>query len=73
MKRDVLSEEYYDEVCRVIGDAAIVLVEAGMDTRRETLAELLKRTRHDRMDADREEQNVLEHAIRRVKPVEKTG
>lgn len=73
MKRDVLSEEYYDEVCRVIGDAAIVLVEAGINTRRETLAELLKRTRHDRMDADREEQKVLEHAIRLVKPEEKKG
>lgn len=29
MKRDVLSEEYYDEVCRVIGDAVIVLAEGG--------------------------------------------
>lgn len=68
MKRDVLSEEYYDEVCRVIGDAAIVLAESGHNTSREILANLLIRTRHERTDADRDEQKVLEHAIRLIKP-----
>lgn len=68
MKRDVLSEEYYDEVCRVVGDAVIVLAESGHDTQREMLATLLKQTRLKRGDSDREEQRVLEHAIRLVKP-----
>ncbi|WP_187488231.1 DUF2767 family protein [Duffyella gerundensis] len=68
MKRDVLSEEYYDEVCRVVGDAVIVLTESGHDTPREMLATLLKQTRLKRGDSDREEQRVLEHAIRLVKP-----
>lgn len=68
MKRDVLSEEYYDEVCRVVGDAVIVLAENGHDTPRERLATLLKQTRLKRGDSDREEQRVLEHAIRLVKP-----
>lgn len=68
MKRDILSEEYYDEVCRVVGDAVIVLAEAGYDTRREALADLLKKTRNERHDADRDEQKVLEHALRLVKP-----
>ncbi|QKJ86821.1 DUF2767 family protein [Paramixta manurensis] len=68
MKRDVLSEEYYDEVCRVIGDAVIVLAESGMDTSRSTLTTVLKQTRMKRSDSDRDEQKVLEHAIRLVKP-----
>ena len=68
MKRDVLSEEYYDEVCRVIGDAVIVLAESGYNTHREVLTNLLMKTRHDRVDADRDEQKVLEHAIRLIKP-----
>ncbi|KGT91674.1 hypothetical protein NG99_16820 [Erwinia typographi] len=68
MKRDVLSEDYYDEVCRVIGDAVIVLAESGYNTNREVLSNLLKKTRRDRSDADRDEQKILEHAIRLVKP-----
>ncbi len=68
MKRDVLSEYYYDEVCRVIGDAVIVLAESGYNTNREVLSNLLKKTRRDRSDADRDEQKILEHAIRLVKP-----
>ncbi|MBP2170046.1 DUF2767 family protein [Erwiniaceae bacterium BAC15a-03b] len=68
MKRDVLSEEYYDEVCRVIGDAVIVLAESGRDTQRSVLAELLKKTRLKRGDSERDEQKVLEHAIRLIKP-----
>lgn len=68
MKRDVLSEEYYDEVCRVIGDAVIVLAEGGVNTDRKVLSNLLLKTRQGRSDADRDEQKVLEHAIRLVKP-----
>ncbi|WP_147197740.1 DUF2767 family protein [Pantoea sp. MBD-2R] len=68
MKRDALSEEYYDEVCRVIGDAVIVLSENGFNTQRDVLTQLLKKTRHEREDADRDEQKVLEHAIRLIKP-----
>lgn len=68
MKRDILSEEYYDEVCRVIGDAVIVLSESGFETRRDLLADLLLKTRQERTDADRDEQKILEHAIRLVKP-----
>ncbi|ARJ43900.1 hypothetical protein B1H58_18825 [Pantoea alhagi] len=68
MKRDALSEDYYDEVCRVIGDAAIVLSESGLNTERETLASLLWQTRQRRQDSDRDEQKVLEHAIRLIKP-----
>ncbi|AXU95128.1 MAG TPA: DUF2767 domain-containing protein [Erwinia persicina] len=68
MKRDVLSEEYYDEVCRVIGDAVIVLAEDGRNTQRSTITDLLQQTRQLRSDADREEQKVLEHAIRLIKP-----
>lgn len=67
MKRDVLSEEDYDEVCRVIGDAVIVLAENGFNTQREVVTELLKKTRLERNDADRDEQKVLEHAIRLIK------
>lgn len=67
MKRDVLSEEYYDEVYRVIGDAVIVLAESGFDTERDTLASLLWQTRLRRHDSDRDEQKVLEHAIRLIK------
>ncbi|MDU6442095.1 MAG: DUF2767 family protein, partial [Pantoea sp.] len=33
MKRDVLNEDDYDEVCRVIGDAVVVLAESGRETR----------------------------------------
>lgn len=68
MKRDALSEEYYDEVCRVIGDAVIVLSESGLNTERDTLASLLWQTRLRRQDSDRDEQKVLEHAIRLIKP-----
>ncbi|UQY45806.1 DUF2767 family protein [Erwinia sp. PK3-005] len=68
MKRDALSEDYYDEVCRVIGDAVIVLAESGLNTERETLASLLWQTRQRRLDSDRDEQKVLEHAIRLIKP-----
>ncbi|GLR09589.1 hypothetical protein COO59_00260 [Mixta theicola] len=68
MKRDALSEDYYDEVCRVIGDAVIVLSESGLNTERETLASLLWQTRLRRQDSDRDEQKVLEHAIRLIKP-----
>lgn len=68
MKRDILSEDYYDEVCRVIGDAVIVLSESGFETRRDMLADLLLKTRQERTDADRDEQKILEHAIRLVKP-----
>jgi len=67
MKRDVLSEEYYDEVCRVIGDAVIVLSENGHDTQRAVIADLLIKTRLKRHDSERDEQKVLEHAIRLVK------
>ena len=68
MKRDALSEEYYDEVCRVIGDAVIVLSESGFNTERSTLANLLWQTRLRRHGSDRDEQKVLEHAIRLIKP-----
>lgn len=68
MKRDALSEDYYDEVCRVIGDAVIVLSESGLNTERDTLASLLWQTRLRRKDSDRDEQKVLEHAIRLLKP-----
>lgn len=68
MKRDALSEDYYDEVCRVIGDAVIVLAESGLNTERDTLARLLWQTRQRRQDSDRDEQKVLEHAIRLIQP-----
>lgn len=68
MKADVLSEAYYDGVCRVVGDAVIVLAESGHDTPREILATLLKQTQLKQVNSDREEQRVLEHAIRLVKP-----
>ncbi|MDR7342083.1 hypothetical protein J2X14_000471 [Pantoea alhagi] len=68
MKRDALSEDYYDEVCRVIGDAVIVLAESGLGTERDTIANLLWQTRQRRLDSDRDEQKVLEHAIRLLKP-----
>lgn len=68
MKRDVLSEEDYDEVCRVIGDAVIVLAEGGYETQRAVIADLLIKTRHDRTDSERDEQKMLEHAIRLMKP-----
>ncbi|MFS2222362.1 DUF2767 family protein [Pantoea sp. B65] len=68
MKRDVLSEEYYDEVCRVVGDAVIVLAESGHDTQRAVITDLLKQTRLKRGDSERDEQKILEHAIRLVKP-----
>lgn len=41
MKRDVLSDEDYDEVCRVVGDAVIVLAESGHETQRADIARLL--------------------------------
>lgn len=68
MKRDALSEDYYDEVCRVIGDAVIVLAESGLGTERDTIANLLWQTRQRRLDSDRDEQKVLEHALRLLKP-----
>ncbi|NIF21832.1 MULTISPECIES: DUF2767 family protein [Pantoea] len=68
MKRDVLNEEDYDEVCRVIGDAVIVLAESGRDTRRLALTDVLQRARHERAHSERDEQRLLEHAIRLVKP-----
>ena len=68
MRRDVLSEEYYDEVCRVIGDAVIVLAEEEKTTQRSTLTALLQQTLKLRADAGREEQKVLEHAIRLIRP-----
>nr|WP_024967373.1 DUF2767 family protein [Pantoea sp. IMH] len=68
MKRDVLSEEDYDEVCRVIGDAVIVLAEGGYETQRAVIADLLMKTRQDRTNSERDEQKILEHAIRLMKP-----
>lgn len=68
MKRDVLSEEDYDEVCRVIGDAVIVLAEGGYETQRAVIADLLMKTRQDRTNSERDEQKMLEHAIRLMKP-----
>lgn len=68
MKRDILNEDDYDEVCRVIGDAVIVLAECGHETRRAEITSLLKRTRLQRAHSERDEQRMLEHAIRLVKP-----
>jgi len=68
MKRDVLSDEDYDEVCRVVGDAVIVLAESGHDTHRTDITRLLTRTRQQRAHDERDEQRMLEHAIRLVKP-----
>jgi len=68
MKRDVLNEDDYDEVCWVIGDAVIVLTELGHETRREEITTLLQRTRHQRAHDERDEQRMLEHAIRLVRP-----
>ncbi|WP_034946177.1 DUF2767 family protein [Erwinia oleae] len=68
MKRDILSEDDYDEVCHVVGDAVIVLAESGYETPRGVIAELLKKTRQQRADSERDEQKILEHAIRLVKP-----
>ncbi|WP_130834795.1 DUF2767 family protein [[Erwinia] mediterraneensis] len=69
MKRDILNEDDYDEVCRVIGDAVIVLAECGHETRRAEITSLLKRTRLQRAhNSERDEQRMLEHAIRLVKP-----
>lgn len=68
MKRDVLNEDDYDEVCRVIGDAVVVLTEAGHETRRNEIFGLLKRARRHRSHCERDEQRMLEHAIRLVKP-----
>ncbi|MBE5252896.1 MAG: DUF2767 family protein [Enterobacterales bacterium endosymbiont of Blomia tropicalis] len=67
MKRDVLNEDDYDEVCRVIGDAVIMLAESGQETRRDKIFDLLKRTRQHRSHSERDEQRILEHAIRLVK------
>lgn len=52
----------------MIGDAVIVLSECGHETRREEIARLLQRTRHDRAHDERDEQRMLEHAIRLVRP-----
>ena len=41
MKRDALNEDDYDEVCRVIGDAVVVLAESGHETKREEISALL--------------------------------
>ncbi|MXP49480.1 DUF2767 family protein [Pantoea sp. Eser] len=68
MKRDVLKEEDYDEVCRVIGDAVIMLVECGHETKRDEIDDVLKRTRQHRAHSERDEQKMLEHAIRLIKP-----
>ncbi|PRD15533.1 DUF2767 family protein [Pantoea coffeiphila] len=68
MKRDALSEEYYDEVCRVIGDAAVALTEDGHNISRGMIASVLRQTRRKRSDANRDEQKVLEHAIRLIQP-----
>ncbi|PKH26781.1 hypothetical protein CIG19_03015 [Enterobacterales bacterium CwR94] len=68
MKRDVLNEEDYDEVCRVIGDAVVVLAENGDNTSRSALAQLLQKTLNERHYDDRDEQKILAHAIRLVKP-----
>ncbi|HCX00713.1 MULTISPECIES: DUF2767 family protein [Pantoea] len=68
MKRDVLNEDDYDEVCRVIGDAVVVLAESGRETRRDDISDLLKRARQHRSHSERDEQRMLEHAIRLVKP-----
>lgn len=67
MKRDVLNEDDYDEVCRVIGDAVIMLAESGQETRRDKIFDLLKRTRQHRSHSERDEQRILEHAIPLVK------
>ena len=68
MKRDVLNDDDYDEVCRVIGDAVIVLSERGHDTRRGEIYDLLKRIRQQRSHSERDEQRMLDHAIRLIKP-----
>ncbi|AWP33257.1 DUF2767 family protein [Pantoea eucalypti] len=68
MKRDTLNDDDYEEVCRVIGDAVIVLMERGHDTRRGEIYDLLKRTRQQRAHSERDEQRRLDHAIRLVKP-----
>lgn len=67
MKRDVLNEDDYDEVCRVIGDAVIVLAESGRETKRADITQLLQRIRQQRAHDERDEQRMLEHAIRLVK------
>lgn len=68
MKRDVLNEDDDDEVCRVTGNAAIVLCESDRETKRAEIARLLQRIRHHRVCAERDEQRMLEHAIRLVRP-----
>jgi len=68
MKRDALNDDDYDEVCRVIGDAVIVLSERGHDTRRAEIYDLLKRIRQQRAHSERDEQRMLDHAIRLIKP-----
>lgn len=68
MKRDALNDDDYDEVCRVIGDAVIVLSEHGHDTRRGEIYDLLKRIRQQRAHSERDEQRMLDHAIRLIKP-----
>ncbi|MGK3141026.1 DUF2767 family protein [Pantoea sp. C2G6] len=68
MKRDALNEEDYDEVCRVIGDAAVVLMERGHETHRAEIYNVLKRVRQQRSHSERDEQRLLDHAIRMVRP-----
>ena len=63
MKRDALNDDDYDEVCRVIGDAVIVLSERGHDTRRGEIYDLLKRIRQQRVHSERDEVRMLEHAV----------
>lgn len=67
MKRDVLNDDDYDEVCRVIGDAVVVLTERGHETNRAEIYAVLKRTRQQRSHSERDEQRMLDHAIRLVK------
>lgn len=67
MSHEMLPEEYYDEVCRVIGDAMVVLAENGYETSRTTVVELLRKTHDTRAHHDRDEQKVLEHAIRLIR------
>ena len=68
MTRDALNDDDYDEVRRVIGDAVIVLSERGHDTRRGEIYDLLKRIRQPRAHSERDEQRMLYHAIRLIKP-----
>ena len=68
MKRDALNEEDYDEVCRVIGDAVVVLAESGHETKREEISALLKLASQHRSHSEGDGQPVLEGAIRLGRP-----